>query len=97
MNKKEIKVSYEVSGIKTLKWVGMLFTVIGAITLLLSVVALVVAFSDSGVFIEVAALFLVSIISLCGGAICLGLSSVAKTALYQRALMEYDSYFIEVK
>lgn len=94
MEKRNIKVDFWGSGINTLKGFGVTFYIIGALLPIVGIIGL--ATSYDGDFIIILPLLLISmIICLAFGAICFGLSGMAKTALYKKAIMEDDYEFIQ--
>ena len=98
--KKKIKVDFEGSGVKTLEGVGMILMIIGIISILTSAIGVLVFISGentTGIYVA-SSFFPISIGSFAGGAICLGLSSIAKTALYKRLILEeqYDFFVPEL-
>ncbi len=100
MEKREIKINYDGSGVKTLKTFGNTFFIVAVIALVVAVIGLFVYLGSDGyesmAGISVAASFLpIAMGSFAGAAICLGLSTVAKTALYKRTLLEEQYNFTE--
>jgi K+-sensing histidine kinase KdpD len=101
MEKQEINVSYKGSGVKTLKGFGVFFFVIGSIALLVVVIAMYNYLDSHSSSDEVAALSLAGVfspigcISLFAGAVCTGLSSIAKVLLYKRMVLEQQYDFNE--
>jgi hypothetical protein len=97
---KEVKVNYKNSGVKTLRGIGKFFMVVGCIAsaiAIISFVEFVVNDSDHyGSTGLVSTFFMLALFSFAAGAICLGLSGIAKTALYNRALLEQQYEFEEV-
>ena len=102
--KKEITVNYENSGVKTLKGFGAFFYVIGTLAMLCAAIGFIMYLSHQGysyreealIGISLAASFFpISIGSFAAGAICKGLSTIAKTALYKRLLLEEQYSFVE--
>jgi hypothetical protein len=99
MEKKKIKVSYEDSGVKTLNGFGVFFFVAGTIALVVAVIGgLVYLGSDGepalGGASLAGALFPAGISLFAAGAVCTGLSSIARTALYKRMILEYQYDFV---
>jgi hypothetical protein len=104
--KKEIKVNYQESGVKTLKGFGTFFLIIGSIAALITVIGFIMYLANdidsrferenalTGIALA-SSLLPISIGSFAGGAICKGLSSIAKTALYKRRLLEEQYSFVE--
>lgn len=96
MDKKEVKVNYKGSGVNTLKETGTFLFVVAVISIIVAVIGLSISADDPGTGIP---LFITSIslffVCLLGGAICKGLSSIAMTALYKRAVLETEYYFID--
>jgi hypothetical protein len=97
MEKQELKVSYENSGVKTLKTCGVFFFIIGVIAFFAAIVGGFLYLGDAestvlaGRYLIIASLP-AGLILFFAGAVCIGLSSIAKTALYKRAVFEqqYD-------
>jgi hypothetical protein len=105
MEKKKIKVSYEGSGVKTLGGFSVFFFIVGGIALLVAVIGGIVyltntdSYRNEGTALAGAAsfgtFFPIGIASLCAGAVCAGLSNIAKTALYKRAILREKYDFAE--
>jgi len=105
MEKQKIKVNYWNSGVNTLYGFGKFFLIIGFIAMLVAIIGFIVYLTNfdsySGaenaiIGISLAASFFpISIGSFAAGAICKGLSTIAKTALYKRTLLEEQYYFEE--
>jgi len=103
--KKEIKVNYQESGVKTLNGFGKFFMIVGSISALVAVIGVIIYLSNLGYYgnkeyaligIALASSFFpISIGAFACGAICKGLSTIAKTALYKRALLEEEYSFVE--
>ncbi|WP_298649010.1 hypothetical protein [uncultured Proteiniphilum sp.] len=96
MEKKEIKVYYSGSGVQTLKGTGTFLFVLTFISAITALVGLVVSAggSEIGVSLTTTSVYLF-FVCLIGGSICKGLSSIAKTALYKRTILETEYYFID--
>jgi Na+/proline symporter len=104
--KQKIVFSYENSGVKTLNGFGVFFFIIGAIAVLVALIGLIMYVMNSGdsytdnketaiIGISLASSFFpIAIGLLVSGAVCVGLSSIARTALYKRALLE-EKYMFE--
>src|SRR5690554_4594516 len=100
-DKEIVKVDFKNSGVKTLKGFGVLFIIIAIIATLIAIIGLIIyKGNEGGYFNDKAAsglsmafnYFLISVGTYPIGAICIGLSSIAKTSLYKRTLLEekYD-------
>ena len=91
MDKQNVRISYSGSGVQTLNGFGTFFFIVAAISIIVAVILTVsiVGIATAGIFITNA------ISSLAAGAICKGLSTVAKTALYKRMLLEKQYNFLE--
>ncbi|HBG40945.1 MAG TPA: hypothetical protein DDW85_05985 [Porphyromonadaceae bacterium] len=100
MEKKEIKVDYSGSGVKTLNGFADFFIIIG----ILSSIALAVSVglflesletgdSDGGILFPSSLASMV--MSFAAGAICKGLSNIAKTSLFQRTILKEKYTFTE--
>jgi hypothetical protein len=98
MDKQKIKVNYRDSGVKTLKGLGIFFFAIGAIALLSTVIGCLIRWwnDDTIDMILVSMLASASVVSLFFAAACIGLSNIAKTALYKRTLLEQEYEFKDV-
>jgi hypothetical protein len=96
MEKKDIKVSYANSGVNTLSGIGTCFMIIGSIAIIVAVAGFGMFYSgdSDNAVIAVTSLF-VSLGSFLGGAICMGLAGIARTALYQRMILEQEYLFIK--
>jgi hypothetical protein len=104
MEKKELIVNYEGGGVKTLSGFGVFFHIIGSLALLTAIIGGFLYLqniessytSDEDKALLGASLarafFPLGLISFFFGAVCIGLSSIAKTALYKRTIFEqqYD-------
>jgi hypothetical protein len=91
--RQEVVVNYANSGVITMKGFGILFIGMGVLSV---AVALVVLLASEGNLLGISAsLSMLAIGFFAAGAICLGLSSIAKTALYQRTLLEQQYHFEE--
>jgi hypothetical protein len=93
MEKEKIIIDYDGSGVKTLKYTWHA----------LSVLSIVVALAALGIVgggsvtneTEIIAILGAALFSFIGAAVCLALSNVAKTALYQRAELEQRCEFVD--
>jgi hypothetical protein len=105
MEKQVLNVSYKSSGVKTLNGFGVFFFVVGIISLLIAVIGgfVYLGNSDSYSGAETALVgaslagtfFPIGILLLFAGAVCAGLSGIAKTALYKRTILEQQYDFKE--
>jgi hypothetical protein len=94
MEEKKVFVSYEGSGVKTLRGFGYMFIVLAAISALMLFVVLVLLARGSDYAALMAVYAIVGgLFSCVFGALLLGLSGIAKTALYQRTLLEEEHEF----
>jgi len=103
---KEVKVNFEGSGVKTLNGFGTFSFVIASIAMLVAVIGFIMYLANDmdysserenaiiGISMA-SSLFPIAIGSFAGGAICKGLSTIAKTALYKRTLLEKQYRFEE--
>lgn len=91
MERKEIKVNFEKSGVKTLSGFGSWFIILGSIAVFIFIVSLV---NPENAYLAVGSLC-VSIGLFLGGAICKGLSGIARSALYQREVLRQEYIFYE--
>lgn len=91
MERKEIKINYEGSGVKTLNGLGTLFIVLGSISLLASVISLPI-YNGTAIVIS---FFGASIGLFMGGGLCKGLSGIARSLLYKREVLRQEYYFIK--
>lgn len=91
MEKEKIKLNYKNSGVNTLKSFGSWFIGIGAIALI--VFFLSINSEDASLIV---ASICVSLSSFFAGGICLGLSGIARSVLYQREVLrqKYDFEFM---
>ncbi|MCL2327446.1 MAG: hypothetical protein FWC39_02910 [Bacteroidetes bacterium] len=87
MKKQQILINYSGSGVKTLKGFAIFFFIIAFIAMIVAILDCFLSFSLS--------FFITPILLFVGGAICIGLSSIAKTALYKRMLLENQYQFVE--
>ena len=103
---KEIKINYKGSGVKTLDGFGTFFFVIASLAALVAVIGFIMYLANdmdsrsemeyAMIGLSLASSFLpIAIGSVAGGAICQGLSTIAKTALYKRTLLEKQYQFVE--
>jgi len=102
---KEVRINYQGSGVKTLDSFGTFFFVIASISMLVALIGLIMYLANMDSYsgadnamigISMAStLFPTAIGSFAGGAICKGLSTIAKTALLKRALLEKQYKFVE--
>lgn len=97
VEKTTIKINFEGSGVKTLTGLGDMFLALALFCLLGCVITLLsymTAYSSQeALYLTLITTFLTSFIGLLTAyAICIGLSSIARTALYQRMIIEqkYD-------
>ena len=99
-------VNYQGSGVKTLSGFGTFFFIIGSIAILITLIGFIMYLvndlnysserENALIGISVASSFFpISIGSLAAGAICQGLSSIAKTSFYKRKLIEEKYSFFE--
>jgi hypothetical protein len=106
MEKKELTINYSNSGVKTLNGLAVFFviaSVISGITLLVGFFMWVGNLDGYSSSRETAAIGLAIfhssifsfLLSIALSAICFGFSSVARTALYKRALIEQDYDIVE--
>jgi len=93
MEKQNVRISYSGSGVQTLNGFGTFFFIVAVISIIVAVILTVsiVGIGTAGIFITNA------ISSLAAGAICKGLSTIAKTALYKRMLLEKQYNFVETE
>jgi hypothetical protein len=109
MDKQELKINYDGSGVKILYGFGVFFFIAGVIALLVAVIGWFSHLGNSGSSYsadEATALvgaslagtfFPIGIALLFAGAVCIGLSSIVKTALYQRTVLESQYEFLDIK
>ncbi|MDR0385270.1 MAG: hypothetical protein LBH60_04255 [Prevotellaceae bacterium] len=101
MEKQELIVSYSGSGVRTLRGFGVFFFITGAVALFIALIGGINGYSSdnvtaltgvtlSGTFIQL------GLILLFFGAVCAGLTGIAKTALYRRMIIEeqYEIFVI---
>ncbi|MDR2410578.1 MAG: hypothetical protein LBE13_21045 [Bacteroidales bacterium] len=86
MKKKELKVNYKGSGVKTLEVFGTIFLVLGPLALLTALIGLSLVGEVSLIIASAFSQFGCAAFVI--GAVCMGLSSIAKTALYKRTILE---------
>lgn len=93
--KKEIEVCYKNSGVNLTKGFSIFFNVLGLLMFFAFIIFLLLIASDyEEIYFTLSILSFISTLScLAIGAILESLSSIAKTALYQRAIMEQDYAF----
>ena len=102
----QIKVNVEGGGVRTLDFTGTLLMTIGIISAIVTIVGFIMYLVNKDGYssdleyamigISLASTFLpVAVCAIAGGAICSGLSTIARTALYKRKLMEQDYKFVE--
>lgn len=102
---KEIKVDFSGSGVKTLEGFGKFFFFIASISIIVALVGLFMYLSNiesysggdtamKGISLA-SSFFPISIGSFACGAISLGLSTITKTALFKRHLLEKQYTFVE--
>lgn len=101
-----IKVNYNGSGVKTLSGFGTFFIVIASIAIIIALINIII-YVDSlnsyswerdnyaSCYSIAVYFFSLSVGSYAIGAICLGLSTITKTALYRRTLLENQFIFVE--
>lgn len=103
---KKLKVDYQGSGVKTLNGFGTFFFFIASVAMLVAVVGFIMYLANDMNYSSeqenamlglslASSLFPIAIGSFAGGAICKGLSTIAKTALYKRILLEEQYRFVE--
>jgi hypothetical protein len=104
MEKKELIVSYEGSGVKTLSGFGVFFYLIGSLAFLTAIIGGGLYLQNIGssyssdqsealLGVSLASTFFpLGLLLFFFGVVCTGLSSIAKTALYKRTILEqqYD-------
>jgi hypothetical protein len=96
---KKIKIYYEGSGVKTLSGFATLSYILGSIGTCVSLILLLTCINNSsdrevGIAV-ISVIFPVSIFLFCFGGICSGVSSIARTALYKRLVLEQEYEFYE--
>jgi len=93
MEKQDVRINYSGSGVQTLDGFGTFFFIVAAISIIVAVISLmtIIGIVSAGTF------FSIAISSLASGAICKGLSTIAKTALYKRMLLEKRYNFVEAE
>ena len=102
----KVKISFEGSGVKTLNGFGTFFFIVASVAALVAVIGFIMYLANdmdyssemknAMIGISLASSFFpISIGSFAGGAICKGLSTIAKTALYKRTLLEKQYQFVE--
>lgn len=98
--KQKVVFNYKNSGVKTLNGFGVFFYVIGIIAAAITVIAFLAYLGDmdsssgeTGLSLA-SSFFPVTIGSFVSGAVCTGLSNIARTALYKRLLLE-EKYLFE--
>jgi hypothetical protein len=98
LNVQQVKVNYKNSGVKTLSGFAIFFSVIGGIALLSGlIICLVCLWNDDEINTAlVSALISAGIVLLFFATMCVGLSGIAKTALYKRTLLEQEHDFKDV-
>jgi len=103
--KETIVINYQGSGVKTLNGFGTFLFVIASIAMLVAVIGFFMylgndmdsskEMKDALTGLSMASSFFpIAIGSFAGGAICKGLSTIAKTALYKRTLLEKQYCFL---
>jgi tellurite resistance protein TehA-like permease len=107
MEKKKVFIGNDDGGVKILNLFGILLFVLGAIFALVVIIGLIIMFlanisefsrdeENSKIGLSLASSFFsITIGTLIAGAICKGLSSIAKTALYSRVILEQKNEFLE--
>jgi len=102
MEKKKIQFSYASSGVNTLSGFGAFFIIIGFISLIVGIIGLIWYLSEidsrggSDVGTALALMsnsIYIALASFISGAICRGLSTIARTSLYQRYVLETEYEF----
>ena len=102
----KVNVSFEGSGVKTLNGFGTFFFIIASIATLVALIGFIMYLANdmdyrsemenAMIGLSLASSFLsLAIGSFAGGAICKGLSTISKTALYKRTLLEKQYQFVE--
>ena len=91
--KKPIVVDYHQSGVKTLYWFGRISIILSTIVLPISLLSIFGGGDEIAAGIAIGS----SISCIVIGGISFALSSIAKTALFKRHLMENDYSFIDRK
>ncbi|MDR2970349.1 MAG: hypothetical protein LBU83_00260 [Bacteroidales bacterium] len=96
---KEKEVKYAGSGVKTLYGFGIAFYIIASIAILITIIGIFTYFladyskeQINGLSLA-SSFFPIAISSFAGGAICQGLSTIAKTALFKKTLLEEQYNF----
>ena len=92
MEKPEIRINYAQSGVKTLKVLSQVFFILAIVVIILMLNGMATErnFGGTGIFL----LYIGGALSSFGfGALLLGVSTIAKTALYKRAILEADHVF----
>lgn len=108
LKKKQIVIKgYPYSGVKTGNWFGVFFMVIGVLAVITTAIGFIMYLIASGsrygeedaiLGLSLASTFFpISIGSFASSAICLCVSTIARTALYQRTLLEETYDFVEYK
>lgn len=103
---KKVKVDYQGSGVRTLNGFGTFFFVIASVAMLVAVIGFIMYLANDMDYSRerenaiiglslASSLFPIAIGSFAGGAICKGLSTITKTALYKRILIEEQYRFTD--
>jgi hypothetical protein len=103
--KKVLEINYQGSGIKTLNGFGVFFFILGAIAIFVALIGGCIYLNNIGSYISdkkdalvgaslAGTFFPLGIYLLAAGAVCIGLSSIAKTALFKRAVLESEYEFL---
>lgn len=98
-SKEVVKINFANSGVKTLKGYATCLAVMAVLCALATIASFAALSSDGGSTNVILAISFAVITLSCSvfSAICVVLSSIAKTALYKRALLEKEYEFKEVK
>jgi hypothetical protein len=105
--KKVLVVNYQGSGVKTLNRFGVFFFVLGSIAMFVALIGGCIYLNNIGGYGSdkkdalvgaslAGTFFSLGIYLLAAGAVCIGLSSIAKTALFKRVVLESEYEFQEV-
>jgi ABC-type transport system involved in multi-copper enzyme maturation permease subunit len=99
MEKEKIVVNYSVSGVKTLNGLGLFLLVVGVVALfvalILAIVFIASEYSKSGAIATALSFSITGATAFVSGAACLGLSNIARTALFKRTVLEHQYDFAE--
>jgi ABC-type antimicrobial peptide transport system permease subunit len=91
IEKQKVMINYKGSGVKTLSRFGVFFFIIGIIAAIIAAIGFLryLTNADTSTGLSLASSFFPTAIGLlASAAVCTGLSSIAKTALYKRILLE---------